>query len=65
METLCMKCQILLSGKNKKEIKNITSLLSAEILPSAIKRKSLEVGNCQIQYFYVSDYCSEYGVCPV
>ena len=28
METICMKCQILFSGKNKK---NITNLSSAEL----------------------------------
>ena len=29
-ETICMKCQILFSGKNKKNKKNIINLSSAE-----------------------------------
>ena len=35
-ETICMKCQILFSGKNKK---NITKLLSAELDQSVVKVK--------------------------
>ena len=34
METICMKCQILFSGKNKK---NITNLSSAEFAQRVVK----------------------------
>ena len=37
METICMKCQILFSGKNKKNI----SLLSAEFAHRVVKVKNL------------------------
>ena len=36
LETICMKCQILFSGKNKK---NIVNLSSAEIAQRAVKVK--------------------------
>ena len=37
METICIKCQILFSGKKKK--KNIINLSSAEILPRVLSIK--------------------------
>ena len=37
IETVCMKCQILISGKNKK---NIISLLSAEVAHRVVKVKA-------------------------
>ena len=33
VETICMECQILFSGKNKK---NMTNVLSAEVAKSAV-----------------------------
>ena len=36
MESICMKCQILFSGKNKK---NITKLSSAELAKRVVKVK--------------------------
>ena len=36
METICMKCQMLFSGKNKK---NIINLSSAELAQRAVKVK--------------------------
>ena len=39
METICMKCQILFSGKNKK---NIINLLSAENAQRVVKVNSLD-----------------------
>ena len=38
METICMKCQILFSGKNKK---NIINLSSVELAQRVVKAKSL------------------------
>ena len=38
VETVCMKCQILFSEKNKK---NIISLLSAEFAPRVVKVKPI------------------------
>ena len=38
METICMKCQILFSGKNKK---NITNLSSAELAQRVVMVKTL------------------------
>ena len=35
-ETICMNCQILLSGKNKK---NVTNILSAELAQRVVKVK--------------------------
>ena len=35
VETICMKCQILFSGKNKK---TVTNLLSAEIAQRVVKQ---------------------------
>ena len=40
LETICMKCQILLSGKNKKKI---ISLSSAEFAHRMVKDKQLQV----------------------
>ena len=40
METICMKYQILLSGKNKK---NITNLLSAELAQRLVKVRLLVI----------------------
>ena len=37
METLCMKCQILFSGKKKKKKKNIINLSSAELAQRVVK----------------------------
>ena len=41
MEVICMKCQILFSGKNKKTI-TITSLSSAEIAQRVVKVKNMQ-----------------------
>ena len=37
METLCMKCQILFSGKKIKNKKNIINLSSAELAQRVVK----------------------------
>ena len=42
METICIKCQILFSGKNKK---NIINLSSAEFVLSVLKAKLFQVGH--------------------
>ena len=45
MEKICIKCQILFSGKNKK---NITNLSSAEFAHKVVTVK----GNTEFQFFY-------------
>ena len=39
METICMKCQILFSGKNKK---NIITMSSAEIAQTVVMLKGIK-----------------------
>ena len=42
METICIKCQILFSGKNKK---NIINLSSAEFVLRVVKANLFQVGH--------------------
>ena len=51
METICIKCKILLSGKKKK---NITNLLSAENAQRVVKVKQLGICSTCICILYLS-----------
>ena len=48
METICKKCQILFSGKNKK---NVTNMLSAELAKRVVKLKKSLLGRLVVNVF--------------
>ena len=48
METICIKCQILFSWKNKK---NITNLSSAELAKTVVKLEETDTFSAEVTVF--------------